>query len=184
MKEIKPYHSAISKWDKILIAQTFSIAGKENTKYAILVTIDVYGMSINNPDVKLVIQWDIPMFFNLMIQQIGKTDRRDRASAFLLFTSKWTKIKDPTKIEKCTNRTFSNTSINAQLSNNNHSKLSFKISFLNQVVNANDNLSKLESIARSETDLDFNKEADLFLGTLTIDIKQKRSQKKKKKQAS
>lgn len=141
-------------------------------------------MSINNPDVKLVIQWDIPMFFNLMIQQMGKTNRRDRVSIFLLFTSKWTKIKDPVKIEKCTNRTFSSTSTNAQLSNNNHPKLLFKISFLNQVVNANDNLSESKSIAGLETDLDFNKKTGLFFGTLTIDIKQKCSQKKKKKQAS
>lgn len=56
MKWIRPYHSAISEWDKNLIAKTFSIAGNENTKCTILVATDAYGMGINNLDVRLVIQ--------------------------------------------------------------------------------------------------------------------------------
>lgn len=45
----------MSEWDKSLIADTFKINVEENNEYDILVTIDVYGMSIDNPDIRLVI---------------------------------------------------------------------------------------------------------------------------------
>lgn len=48
------------------------------------------------------------------------------------------------------------------------------------MVNTNNDLSKLESIARSEIDINFDKKADIFLNTLAIDIKQNCSKKKKK----
>lgn len=76
------------EWDKNLIAKTFSIAGDKNTKYTILVTTDTYDICINNPDVKLVIEWDIPMIFNSMIQQMGRAGKKIRVFVFILFTSK------------------------------------------------------------------------------------------------
>lgn len=94
---------------------------------------------------------------------MSKVGKMGRIFIFILFISKQTKIKKPTKIKKFTNRTFSSTLANAQLLNNNCSKLLFKINLLNQVVNINDNLSKLESIAKSEADLNFDKKVDLFL---------------------
>lgn len=174
----------MSEWDKNLIAQAFSVAGEENTECTILVATDAYGMGINNPDVRLVIQWDIPISFDSMIQRMGRVGRRGRASVFILLTPKWTKIKDLAEIEKCTNGTLSSTSANAQLSNNNRPKLPSKISLLNQVVNTNDDLSELESIARSEADVNFAKGADFFLGALATDAEQDHFKKKKEKQAS
>ena len=88
MKWIRPYHSAMSEWDKNLIAKAFSIAGDKNTECTIIVATDAYGMGINNPDVRLVIQWDIPMTFDSMIQQISRAERRGGASVFILFISK------------------------------------------------------------------------------------------------
>lgn len=58
----------MSEWDKNLIAQAFSVPGEENIECTILVATDAYGMGINNPDVRLVIQWDIPLSFDSMIQ--------------------------------------------------------------------------------------------------------------------
>lgn len=64
---IRLYHLVMSKWDKFLIANAFAVPGDENTKCTILVATDTYGMGIANPDVKLVIQWDISLLFDLMI---------------------------------------------------------------------------------------------------------------------
>ena len=36
-------------------------------EYMILVTIDTYNMVIDNLDIKLVILWDFPITFNIMI---------------------------------------------------------------------------------------------------------------------
>ena len=124
------------------------------------------------------------MTFDSMIQQMSRVGKRGGAFVFILFTPKWTKIKDPTKIEKCINGTPSSTSANAQLSNSNCPKLPSKISPLNQVVNCNDDLSESESIARLEANIDFGKGADFFLGALAIDVEQNRSKKKKEKQTS
>lgn len=52
---IRPYHSAMSDWDKKLIAKAFKTPGNENTECIILVATDAYGMGIDNPDIRLVI---------------------------------------------------------------------------------------------------------------------------------
>lgn len=53
---IQPYHLAISDWDKKLTAKAFKITGTENSKCIIFVATDAYGIGINNPDIRLVIQ--------------------------------------------------------------------------------------------------------------------------------
>lgn len=58
---------AISEWDKSFIANTFVVLGDKNTEYSIFVATDVNSISIDNPDVKLVIQWNIPLLFDTMI---------------------------------------------------------------------------------------------------------------------
>lgn len=67
MKYIRFYHSAMSEWDKKLIAKTFNIAEDKNTKYTIIIATDTYDIGINNPDIRLVIQLNIPMTFDSMI---------------------------------------------------------------------------------------------------------------------
>ena len=54
-KWIRLYYSALSDWDKGLTAAAFVVAADENEECVILVATDVYGMGIDNPDVKLVI---------------------------------------------------------------------------------------------------------------------------------
>lgn len=77
-------------WDKSLISNAFKVIGKENTECTILVTTDAYGMGIDNPDIRLVIQWDLPISFDSMIQRIGRAGRKGQQSTFVLLTPKWT----------------------------------------------------------------------------------------------
>lgn len=63
---IRPYYSTISDHDKKLTADAFRIPGDENLECTILVATDSYVMGIDNPDIKLVIQWDIPVTFDAM----------------------------------------------------------------------------------------------------------------------
>lgn len=55
-KWIRPYHSAISDWDKALIADAFNMPEDENTKCTIIIAINANDMGIDNPGVKFVIQ--------------------------------------------------------------------------------------------------------------------------------
>lgn len=48
------------------------------------------------------------------------------------------------------------------------------------MLNANNDLNKSKSIAQLDADIDFNKEADFFFGTLATDVEQYYSKKKKK----
>lgn len=68
MTWIRPYYSTMSDWDKNLTAAAFRIPGDENLECTFLVATDAYGMGIDNPDIKLIIQWDLPISFDSMIQ--------------------------------------------------------------------------------------------------------------------
>lgn len=67
MTWIKPYYFTMSDWDKSLIAEAFCIPEDKNLECTILVATDAYRIDINNPDVKLVIQWNLPILFDSMI---------------------------------------------------------------------------------------------------------------------
>ena len=181
---IRLYHSAMSEWDKTLTAEVFGKPGTENTECTILVATDAYGIGIDNPDVKLVIQWDIPLSFDSMIQRMGRAERKGGASSFILLTPRWTRIKVPEEIEKRVNGTPSSISANAQLSDSNRPKALPKTSPLSQVLNAEDDLSDAESIAGSEADFEYDEEANLFSGILASDADQDRRERKKELRTS
>lgn len=61
------YFSIMLDLDKAIITEAFKINSNINTDWIILVVTDAYGIGINNPDIKLVIQWDLPMSFDLRI---------------------------------------------------------------------------------------------------------------------
>lgn len=163
---------AISKWDKTLIAEAFGKPGTENTKCTILIVTDAYDIGIDNPDIKLVIQWDIPLSFDSMIQRIGQAGRKSEIFLFILLTLRWTIIKDPEEIEKQVNSTSSFIIANAQFSNSNWLKTLSITSPLSQVLNAKDKLSDAESMVGLEADFEYNKKADLFSGILASDVDQ------------
>lgn len=173
----------MSEWDKNLTTEAFSKPAEENNECVILVATDAYDMGIDNPDIKLVIQWDIPLLFDSMIQRMGRGGRKGRASAFILLTPKWTRIKDPDEIEKRMNNTIFILA-NAQLSDSNRPKALPKTSLLSQVVNTKDELSDSESVAKSECDFELDEEADLFSGILASNADQNRRQRKKEVKAN
>lgn len=118
-----------------------------------------------------------------MIQRMGRAGRKGGASAFILLTLKWTRVKDPDETEKRMNTTTS-TSVNAHLSDSNRPKALPKTSLLSQVLNVKDELSESESVAESECDLELDEEADLFSGMLASDADQNRRHQKKDLQAN
>lgn len=194
-KWIRPYYSAISEWDKTLTANAFQISGDENTECTILVATDAYGMGIDNPDVKLVIQWDIPLSFDSMIQRMGRAGRKGGQSTFVFFTPKWSRIKDPKEIEKRQSKNSKSsldsgvTTANAQLSNSNRPKAP-KPSPLSQVLSADANtdaedISESESVVGSDADFDIIPGNDESMdGLLATDAEKARKKAKKDQQTS
>ena len=99
-KWVQPYYSTMSEWDKELIASAFEVPEDKNLECTILIATDSYGMGINNPEIKLVIQWDIPVTFDAMIQRMGCAKRKGGQATFILITPKWTILKDEKEIEQ------------------------------------------------------------------------------------
>lgn len=61
------YFSTILKLDKVIMAELFQINNNINTNCIIPVTIDTYGMEINNLDIKLIIWHNLSLSFDLII---------------------------------------------------------------------------------------------------------------------
>ena len=85
---IRPYYSVISEWNKSFTAKVFSNTTKENKEDIILVITDIYCMCIDNPDVKLIVQWDLFLSFDFMIQRIGRARKKSGILTFILLTPK------------------------------------------------------------------------------------------------
>lgn len=195
-KWIRPYYSALSDWDKGLTAAAFAVAADENEECVILVATDAYGMGINNPDVKLVIQWDIPLSFDSMIQQMGRAGRKGGQSTFILFTPKWSEVKDPKEIaNRKSGKTESSSSAtshaSSQFSDSNRPK-HLNPSPLSAVTTAqDDHESDTESVVGSvvdsvgsETDGFDMEDADLFSRLIITDADENQLKKKKARQTS
>lgn len=190
-KWIRPYYSAISDWEKALTAAAFATIAEDNKECVIIVATDAYEMGIDNPDVKLVIQWDIPMSFDSMIQRMGRAGRKGAQSTFVLFTPRWSEVKDANEMETRKSKK-ENTSKSAQLSDNNR-PLAQQASPLCQVSNAQeedgsdaDSIAGLEAdfFAYSEAERFDIEDADLFLGLFITDADENHLKKKKQRHAS
>lgn len=136
---IRAYYSTISDWDKKITAKAFMIRGDQNHKCTIIVATNKYGMGINNPDIRLVVQWDISTILDAMIQKLSKDGRDGNQSIFILITTKWTNIKDSNELKQRHNKSI------LQLFNDNR----LKAHQLSQFVNINSFFDK-ELIAKSE----------------------------------
>ena len=190
-KWIRPYHSVISECDKNLTAEAFRVPGEENTECVILVATDAYGMGIDNPDIKLVVQWDFPILFDLMIQRMGRTERKEGKATFVLLTSKWSRIKDSDEIDKWISKSFNGvTAGNAQFSDSNRPKAQAKTSPLNQILNVDDDvfntslLAALEAGSETDFDINYNDKADLISGFLAIEADETHFNQKKERKIS
>lgn len=149
---IRPYYSAMSEWDKDLTATAFRTPSDQNQECVILVATDAYGMGIDNLDIKLVAQWDLPISFDTIIQRMGRAGRKGGQSTFICFSPKWTKIKDPDEIET---RAKSHTVSSSSQSSNANRPNDHDQSPLSQTVTAEslpDIPSDTESAADSENE--------------------------------
>lgn len=73
-------------------------------------------MDMDNLDIKLVIQWDLPLSFNLIIQRMGRAGQGAVQSTFVFFIPEWSRIDDLEEIEK---RSTKKEAENSQLLNSN-----------------------------------------------------------------
>ena len=172
----------MSEWDKSLIAKAFQVNGDENTECTILIATDAYGMGIDNPDIKLLVQWDLPMSFDSMIQRMGRAGRKRGQATFVLFTPKWTQVKDPTEVEERLAKRVKTT--NSQLSNLNRPKSMAKQSPLGHQVESAEDQSDLESAASSDLDEFDDPATTAFLDLLATEVEEDSRVKKSKKRAS
>lgn len=173
-KWIKPYFSIVSDWDKGLIAKAFCTPGDENPDCTILVATDIYSMAIDNPDVKLVIQWGLPLSFDSMMQRMRCAGRDGGQSTFVFFTPKWSKCKDQKEIEKrLVNEAASFTRAIAQLSDSNRPKALTK-------ADDGDTSDMESSLAGSEaTDSELSDDADPMATLLATDAEATLKKRKK-----
>lgn len=152
---VRPYHSRMSDWDKDIIAKAFRVNRMENIECVILVATNAYGMGIDNPDIRLVIQQDLPIRFDSMIQCMGREGKKGQQSTFVLFTPKQTQVKGSKEIERQITKCTKAANANAQLSDQNRPKNS-NVSPLNQAILAKE-FSENESV--NGPDNDFNNQA-------------------------
>lgn len=142
----------ISEWNKNLTAKAFLTPDNSNFKYTILIATDAYTLGIDNPDIKLVIQWDIPITFDTMIQRLRKASRKDSLSTFVLITPKWCQVKDFNEIQNQVSKTTTIINNNFRLSDINRPKQKSSLIqvFLPQPTNISDNGSVVEFDAEEE----------------------------------
>lgn len=141
-----------------------------------LVATDAYDMGIDNPDVCLVIQWDILILFDLMIQKMGRAERKDAQSTFVFFLLKWLRIEaNSDKIKKqvahmdlCADsaslQQASSISLGAKAQKPNHS--------LSQVLDIDTDVSDTEFVAESigESEaINFDNNEDLIFSFLATE---------------
>lgn len=74
--------------NKKLTAKAYLTFGDKNMKCTILVMTNAYDMDIDNSDIKQVIQWNLPIFFDTIIQHLGRASRINGQSTFILFIPK------------------------------------------------------------------------------------------------
>ena len=71
--------------DKVIKAEAFKLSDKINTECKILVSTNAYKMRIDNSDLSLVIQWDLPMRFDSIIQQMRPAKKQNDQQAIFIF---------------------------------------------------------------------------------------------------
>ena len=76
---VQAYHSELAESDKRRISTEFAKPDSESvldsSKHRIIVATDAMGMGIDNPDIKLVVQWGIPPSMRALLQRAGRAAR-------------------------------------------------------------------------------------------------------------
>ncbi len=170
------YYSVVSEWDKTIIADAFRMPGDDNgLECVILVATDKYGIGINNPDIRLIVQCDVPISFDVMIQRMGRVSRKGESSTFVLLKPKKTQVKDPTEMEdrvaKKRSRPVTGKFIPAaNLSNP---------SFLGQRIHINEKEFDTESLAPSDNEVSDNNLLTALWATETDEVQKSKKEAKR-----
>jgi superfamily II DNA helicase RecQ len=91
---IQPYHSELATFDKVSISSQFKKPDKgtaaQSSRHRIILATDAMGMGIDNPDIKLVIQWRIPPSLSALWQRAGRAARGPNTKGeFLWLIDSW-----------------------------------------------------------------------------------------------
>ena len=179
---VRPYFSTMPDLNKAINAEAFKLSGEMNTDCTIFVATDAYGMGIDNPDIKLVIQWDLPMSFDSMIQRMGRAGRQaGQQAVFILMTPKWTQVKDEKELQDwIAARTDAANASSLFLDLNRLKIKGWRPSPLSCETNA-EGSSDTKSLASSDVDEDFNDSGTNKLFALFITEAEEKSLAKKAK---
>jgi helicase-like protein len=80
-KWVQPYFSIMAKGDKQRISQEFAKLDEDCSSCRIIIATDAYGLGIDNPDVRRVVQWLLPPTMSALYQRMGRAMRCGRGSA-------------------------------------------------------------------------------------------------------
>jgi hypothetical protein len=90
---IQGYYSLLSEFDKRAISKEFArpdIQGSRPSRHRIILATDAMGMGINNPDIRRVVQWQIPRNMCSLLQRAGRIARgREITGEFLWLVNPW-----------------------------------------------------------------------------------------------
>ena len=84
-KWVMPFVSTMAVYDKQRIAQHFGARSDNCPWPRIIVATDAYGLGIDNPDVKRVIQWLLPSSIQKVYQRMGRAMRCGQEQAHFIF---------------------------------------------------------------------------------------------------
>ncbi|KAL6408078.1 DNA helicase, ATP-dependent, RecQ type [Ilyonectria robusta] len=78
---LQAYHSELADFDKTSISQEFvkpdCQRAQDSSRHRIILATDAMGMGINNPDIRLVVQWKQPATLCSLWQRAGRAARGD-----------------------------------------------------------------------------------------------------------
>jgi hypothetical protein len=96
MKLIRPYFSWMADFDKQATALAFRQLDEECNLARVLIATDAYGLGVDNPDVRLVVQWLAPDSMCSLWQRMGRAMRRSTLGVgrVLLLHQTWCKKPD------------------------------------------------------------------------------------------
>jgi len=91
---IQAYHSQLAEFDKRRISAEFAKPDTESvfdsSMHRIIVATDAMGMGIDNPDIRLVIQWGVPPSMGALLQRAGRAARgKEICGKFVWLVPAW-----------------------------------------------------------------------------------------------
>src|SRR4029077_17535297 len=84
-KWVQPYFSIMAKDDKRRISQEFAKLDEDCSSCRIIIATDAYGLGIDNPDIRRVVQWLLPPTMSALYQRMGRAIGAVEAVPFILF---------------------------------------------------------------------------------------------------